>query len=91
MDYSTFISENEPTIRLAVFLGLFGILGLTEWLRPRRKLTVPKGSRWFTNIAIVIIDSVVVRLIFPAAMVGQKVSEILETSVSLEHGRCQVS
>ena len=70
MDYSTFISENEPTIRLAVFLGLFGILGLTEWLRPRRKLTAPKGSRWFTNIAIVIIDSVVVRLIFPAAMVG---------------------
>ncbi|MFD0917322.1 sterol desaturase family protein [Pseudahrensia aquimaris] len=65
-----FLATHEPTIRLAVFIGLFGILALSEYLRPRRKLTAPKGSRWFTNAAIVVIDSVVVRLIFPAAAVG---------------------
>ena len=70
MNFTETIASYEPQIRLSAFLGLFGLLALTEWLRPRRKLTVSKGNRWFTNIAIVVIDSVVVRLIFPAAAVG---------------------
>jgi len=70
MSFTETIAQNEATIRLSVFLGLFGLLALTEWLRPRRKLTVSKSNRWTTNIAIVVIDSVVVRLIFPAAAVG---------------------
>ena len=70
MDATGFIAENEPTIRLAVFLGLFGVLALSEYLRPRRPLVTSKSHRWFTNFAIVVIDSVVVRLIFPAAAVG---------------------
>ena len=65
-----FIAGNEAVIRLTVFLGLFVIMGLTEWLRPRRRLTTSKTNRWFTNIAIILIDSAVVRLIFPAAAVG---------------------
>ncbi|PCH47122.1 MAG: fatty acid hydroxylase [Hyphomicrobiales bacterium] len=70
MDLSTFVLTYEPTIRLTVFAGLFAIFALSEWLRPRRPLTAPKSKRWFTNIAIVVIDSVVVRLLFPAAAVG---------------------
>jgi len=70
MELGETISGNEASIRLAVFLGLFSILAVSEWLRPRRKLRISKANRWFTNIAIVIIDSVVVRLIFPAAAVG---------------------
>lgn len=70
MTFSNFIAAHEPTIRLSVFVGLFAILAISEYLRPRRKLTAPKGSRWFTNAAIVVIDSVLVRLIFPAAAVG---------------------
>lgn len=65
-----FLTIYEPQIRLAVFLALFAVLACTEWLRPRRKLTVNKNKRWLTNIAIVIIDSVAVRLIFPTAAVG---------------------
>ena len=70
MNFSETVATYEAQIRLSAFLGLFGLLALTEWLRPRRKLTVSKANRWFTNIAIVVIDSVVVRLIFPAAAVG---------------------
>lgn len=67
---SDFLTAHEPTIRLLVFLCLFVLLALTEWLRPRRSLRVDKSRRWFTNICIVIIDSVAVRLIFPTAAVG---------------------
>lgn len=64
------VSQNEGTIRLAVFITLFSIMALSEYFRPRRPLTASKGSRWFTNWTIVVLDSLVVRLIFPAAAVG---------------------
>lgn len=70
MDPSAFVLAYEPTIRLSVFIGLFVIFAWSEWLRPRRPLTVPKSTRWFTNIAIVVIDSALVRILFPAAAVG---------------------
>ncbi|MEM7302521.1 MAG: sterol desaturase family protein [Pseudomonadota bacterium] len=64
------VSDNEGTIRLAVFVGLFSIMALSEYFRPRRKLNASKQHRWFTNWSIVILDSLIVRLIFPAAAVG---------------------
>ncbi len=70
MDLQSFIAGNEGAIRLSIFLGLFAILAISEWAKPRRKLTMAKGKRWTTNIAIVVLDSVLVRLLFPAAAVG---------------------
>ena len=64
------VANQESTIRLIAFAGLFGLFALTEILRPRRKLTVSKANRWFTNVAIVILDSLLVRLLFPSAAVG---------------------
>ena len=64
------IGEQETTIRLIAFAGLFALFALTEALKPRRRLTVSKANRWFTNLAIVVLDSLIVRLIFPAAAVG---------------------
>ena len=61
---------NEPLIRLGVFLGLFAALALLEIAVPRRLPRPVKRRRWFTNWAIVIIDSVVVRLLFKTAAVG---------------------
>ena len=64
------VSAQESTIRLIAFAGLFGLFALTEILRPRRKLRVSKANRWFTNLAIVVLDSLLVRLLFPSAAVG---------------------
>ena len=64
------VATNETTIRLVAFCALFGLFAITEILRPRRKLTVSKANRWFTNLAIVVLDSILVRLLFPAAAVG---------------------
>jgi sterol desaturase/sphingolipid hydroxylase (fatty acid hydroxylase superfamily) len=61
---------SEPQIRLAVFIGLFVALAALEWLAPRRELKPVKTRRWVTNWAIVVVDSVAVRLVFKAAAVG---------------------
>jgi sterol desaturase/sphingolipid hydroxylase (fatty acid hydroxylase superfamily) len=54
--------ENEVTIRLVVFLGLFTLLALAEVLLPRRTRYIKRTSRWFTNISLIIIDSFTIRL-----------------------------
>ena len=64
------VAENESTIRLAAFAALFALFALSEMLRPRRRLRVSKANRWLTKIAIVILDSLLLRLLFPAAAVG---------------------
>lgn len=61
---------SEPQIRLGVFLGLFALLALLEFLAPRRELQHVKAKRWFTNWIIVFIDSAVLRLLFIGAAVG---------------------
>ena len=54
--------ENEVVIRLAVFLGLFALLAFAEVLLPRRKRDLKRRTRWFTNIGLIIIDSITIRL-----------------------------
>ena len=61
---------SEPQIRLAVFIGLFVTLAFLEIFAPRREVKPLKSSRWLTNLAIVAIDSLLVRLIFKSAAVG---------------------
>lgn len=41
-----------------------------EILSPARTLTVPKGIRWANNLGLVFLNSIVLRLLFPAAAVG---------------------
>ncbi len=65
-----FVLNNEPTIRMAFFIGIFVIVVIFELLVPRRPLSTSKTSRWFGNIGIVFINTVLLRLLFPAAGVG---------------------
>ncbi len=65
-----FIIQNESTLRLSFFFGILVVMALWEILSPRRILTVSKPYRWFSNLSIVVINTLVVRIIFPAAAVG---------------------
>jgi sterol desaturase/sphingolipid hydroxylase (fatty acid hydroxylase superfamily) len=67
---TVFIANNEAAIRLAFFFGIFGAVALGELVAPRRALTASKAGRWFANIGIVVINTLVLRLLFPAAGVG---------------------
>lgn len=62
--------QYEAPLRLGLFLGVFVVLAVAETLAPRRALLVAKGKRWFANLAIVLINTVLVRLAAPAAAVG---------------------
>lgn len=64
------IIHYEPFIRLACFAGIFAAVALGELAAPRRVLTTSKSARWFTNIGIVVINAVALRIVFPVAAVG---------------------
>jgi sterol desaturase/sphingolipid hydroxylase (fatty acid hydroxylase superfamily) len=60
----------EPQLRLGMFLGVLVIMALWELLAPRRRRDIPRVIRWSNNLALVVIDTVVLRLTFPILAVG---------------------
>lgn len=64
------ILGNEPLIRLIAFAGIFAGMAMWELLAPRRTQHVGRGRRWPSNIAVVVLDTALVRLIFPTTAVG---------------------
>jgi sterol desaturase/sphingolipid hydroxylase (fatty acid hydroxylase superfamily) len=60
----------EPQLRLGVFLGVLVIMALWELLAPRRRRDIPRVIRWSNNLALVVIDAIVLRLTFPILAVG---------------------
>jgi len=60
----------EPLIRLGAFTGILAVMVLWEWLSPRRNQEIGRTRRWPGNLGIVALDTVVVRLVFPATAVG---------------------
>ncbi len=65
--------EHEATIRLAAFLGLFALFAVLEAVAPRRKRVQSRGRRWFTNLSIIVIDSLTTRamaIFLPLLAVG---------------------
>ncbi|MEW8000962.1 MAG: sterol desaturase family protein [Candidatus Thiodiazotropha endolucinida] len=70
MNWNEWVLGNELPIRLIFFFGVFVIIALWEIHSPRRQLTVPKGARWINNLGLVALNTVILRLLFPAAAVG---------------------
>jgi sterol desaturase/sphingolipid hydroxylase (fatty acid hydroxylase superfamily) len=70
MSFDAFLLGNDPAIRLAFFLGMFGLMAAWELFAPRRVLGVSKPIRWTHNISIAIINVLLVRVSFPSAAVG---------------------
>ena len=60
----------EGTIRLSIFLGMLILMGALEALFPARKRLQKRASRWVTNLGLVIIDTLAIRLLFPIIAVG---------------------
>lgn len=64
------ILSNEPTLRLAVFLGILVAMATWELAAPRRRIEIPRVIRWTNNIGVVVLDTIIVRLTFPVAAVA---------------------
>ncbi|WP_409977019.1 sterol desaturase family protein [Afifella sp. JA880] len=61
---------SEAGIRLFAFFGIFGAMAAFELAYPRRKAHPLKSRRWATNLAVLLVDVAVLRVIFPMAAVG---------------------
>jgi sterol desaturase/sphingolipid hydroxylase (fatty acid hydroxylase superfamily) len=70
MQFEQFVLAHEPAIRLGFFVGTFLVVALWELAAPRRALTVSKALRWSGNLGLVVLNTVLLRLMFPAAAVG---------------------
>ena len=65
-----FAPEHEFSVRLGFFFGIVALVALWELLAPRRALTVSRAVRWVNNLGLVALDTIILRLLFPAAAVG---------------------
>lgn len=70
MQFDQFVLTQEPIIRLSLFLVVFALIGAWEVLAPQRSLTVSKSLRWRNNLALVVLNTGLLRLLFPMAAVG---------------------
>ena len=64
----------EPSVeiawRLGAYCAVFAILAGWEVLGPRRSLRVGRKPRWPSNLGILVVDAVLVRLLIPVAAVS---------------------
>jgi len=70
----TLFGLSEPVIRLLAFSTIFITLAVIELLAPRLERGEMRGAlksrRWVTNLAMVVLSSVALRIVFPLAAVG---------------------
>ena len=60
----------EPFVRVAAFILALAVMFVWESWAPKRIELVPKLKRWANNLALLLINSLIVRVLFPAAAVG---------------------
>lgn len=53
--------EYEAILRFGVFAGLFALFASLEALAPRRQRSQARAGRWFTNLSIVVLDTLALR------------------------------
>jgi hypothetical protein len=61
---------HESAFRLGGFASIFAAMALWELLAPRRRQAFGRGRRWPSNIGVVALDTLLVRLLFPITAVG---------------------
>jgi sterol desaturase/sphingolipid hydroxylase (fatty acid hydroxylase superfamily) len=67
---STGIEDWELLVRLGAFVGVLAAMAAWEVLAPRRARLFPRRVRWSSNLGLVALNALVVRLAFPVAAVG---------------------
>lgn len=60
----------EPVLRLSLFAGVLAAMMAWELAAPRRRREIPRLVRWSNNLALVVIDTAILRLAFPLLAVA---------------------
>ena len=61
------LGVSEPVLRGVAFASVLVAMATAEALWPRRRLTLPRPARWRTNGALVVLDTLMVRVLAQAA------------------------
>ena len=67
---SDYILTHESSLRLGVFLSILLVMMVAEAMFPRKKRVMGRGRRWTSNLLLIVIDGLFVRLLFPIVAVG---------------------
>jgi sterol desaturase/sphingolipid hydroxylase (fatty acid hydroxylase superfamily) len=70
MSTESFLLGNEPAVRLGIFLAVFSAMALWEIALPRRVLREAKATRWTNNLVLVVLNTIVLRVLFPITAVA---------------------
>ncbi|MEO5345758.1 MAG: sterol desaturase family protein [Magnetococcus sp. YQC-9] len=62
--------EHEAVLRLGIFLGVLTGVTVWEFAAPRRGRALPRKERWLPNLSLVVLDTLLVRLLFPVTAVA---------------------
>ncbi len=65
-----FVLAHETSLRLSVFIGILCVMMAVEAIFPRKKRTLSRTHRWTSNLLLIAIDSLFVKLVFPIVAVG---------------------
>jgi sterol desaturase/sphingolipid hydroxylase (fatty acid hydroxylase superfamily) len=85
---NSLLLNHESIIRFGFFFGILALMAVWELLAPRRQLQTSKSMRWFSNLGIVSIDALSLRLLLPlfaidVAILAEKGAWGLLNNVSL--------
>jgi sterol desaturase/sphingolipid hydroxylase (fatty acid hydroxylase superfamily) len=69
-DPGALLLAHEGAIRLGCFLAILAAMALWEALAPRRRQTVSRPWRWANNLALTVLNTLVLRWGFPVLAVG---------------------
>lgn len=61
--------NESSTVRLGIFLSLFGGFSLWEFFKPDHVSEIPRSKRWLSNISLVVVNTVLIRLLFPMSAI----------------------
>ena len=65
-----FVLDHEWFVRLTAFALTLVAMVIWEQVAPRRRAVLPRLRRWKNNLALLLVDIAVARIMFPAAAVG---------------------
>jgi len=67
---ASYLIEHGTALRLVMFTLMLAAMAGWEIAAPKRRLALSRARRWTSNFGIVLVNSVVLRLVFPAGAVG---------------------
>lgn len=70
MDDFILSSHAQTSVRLIAFFLVFAAMALWEVVAPRRERRLTRMGRWPHNVGIAVVNTLLVRALFPAAAVG---------------------